>query len=429
MISSKLKMLGFTTVAVMLASTFSAHAEFVTDSYLVTFKKPSGMEKPIIDPPNEMNRGHTPFGVHSTGQSKEKLAAQLNLRGKVVSILETINTIHVNMTADEAQRLSLDKRVLYVQQDRVVDALVQNNPGWSLDRLDELTPILDNTYNDIPSTGAGRTIYILDTGLALGNPTVATEFGSRASVIWDVNGGTGDDCNGHGTQVASAAAGSIYGVAKGATVIAAKITTGCTGSSSIATSATAFNWLATNAPRGSVVNWSHGLSDSSGNCTPMYDIPLEDAIRAAHNAGIIVVVAAGNDSCNTNDYSPTRIAEAFVVGATTQNRIPSPNRQDEKASFSRTGWNISTFAPGQAVATLNYTGVQTLSNGTSFSAPYIAGLFATACQASGTLCNTAISAAPLYQALRDTGTLNTVTNTGSSTLVTGSTSRFISKQW
>lgn len=428
MTNSKLKVLGLTTVAVMLVSTFPAHAEFVTDSYIVTFKKPSGMEKPIIDPPNEMNRGQTPFGIHSTGQSKEKLAAQLNLRGKVVSILETINAIHVNMTADEAQKLSLDKRVLHIQQDRVVNALVQNNPGWALDRLDELAPTLDNTYNDIPSTGAGRTIYILDSGLALGNSTVAAEFGGRASVIWDVNGGTGDDCNGHGTQVASVAAGNVYGTAKGATVIVAKITTGCTGSSSIATSATAFNWLAINAPRGSAVNWSHGLSDSSGACGPVYDVPLESAIQAAHNAGIIVVVAAGNDTCNTANYSPTRIAEAFVVGATTQNRILS-NAQDEKASFSRTGWNISTFAPGQTVAALNYTGVQVLSNGTSFSAPYITGLFATACQAAGTFCNTAISAAPLYQALRDTGTLNTVTNTGNGTLVTGATSRFISKQW
>jgi hypothetical protein len=419
-------MLGLIT-AVMLVTTFSAHAEFVKDSYIITFKKPSGTEKPIIDPPNEMNRGKTPVGMHSTGQSKEKLAAQLNLKGKVVSILETINAVHVNMTADEAQRLSLDPRVLYVQQDMIATAAIQNNPGWALDRLDEVTPLLDNTYNDSPSNGTGRTIYILDSGIALGNATVAAEFGGRASVIWDVNtGGTGNDCFGHGTQVASAAAGNTYGTAKGATVIAAKITTDCTGNTSTSTSTTLFNWLAANAPRGSIANWSYEFRDTTCS-NPTFDTTLENAIRAAHNAGVIVVVAAGNNPCNTANYTPTRIQEAFVVGATSRNRIAS-NGQDEITSFSRFGWNISTFAPGESVATLNYTGVQTLVNGTSFSAPYVAGLFATACQASGTVCNTATSAAPLYQLMRDSGTLNTVTNVGGSTL-TGSTSRFLYKSW
>lgn len=424
---SKHEVLGLTASIVMLVSTFPAYAEFVKDSYIVTFKKPTGMEKPVVDPPSKMNRGQTPFGEHSTGQSKDKLAAQLSLRGKVVSIFETINAIHVKMTPDEAYKLSLDERVLYVQQDMTTTASLQNNPGWALDRLDELTPVLDNTYNDTPVTGAGRTIYILDSGLALGNATVASEFGGRASVIWDVNGGTGNDCLGHGTQVASVAAGNTYGVAKGATVVVAKITSGCINTASSSTSIMAFNWLAANAPVGSVANWSYAYSDPKGVCTPIHDAALEAAIQAAHNAGVVVVVAAGNDGCNTNDYSPTNIAEAFVVGATTQNRILS-NGQDEKAAFSRTGWNISTFAPGQNVATLNYTGVQTLSNGTSFSAPYVAGLFATGCQTAAPLCDTVTSAAPLYQALINTGTLNTVTNTGGGTL-TGATSRFISKQW
>ena len=361
-----------------------------------------------------------------TVQSKEKLAAQLNLKGKVVSILETINAVHVNMTADEAQRLSLDPRVLHVQQDMIATAALQNNPGWAVDRLDEVTPLLDNTYNDSPSNGTGRTIYILDSGIALGNATVAAEFSGRASVIWDVNGSTGNDCLGHGTQVASAAAGNTYGTAKGATVIAAKITTGCTDSTAVSTSITLFNWLAANAPRGSIANWSYEFRDTTCK-NPTYDTALEGAIKAAHDAGIIVVVAAGNNPCDTANYTPTRIQEAFVVGATSRNRIAS-NGQDEITSFSRFGTNISTFALGELVATLNYTGVQTLVSGTSFSAPYVAGLFATACQASGTLCNTATSAAPLYQAMRDHGTLNTVTNVGGGTL-TGSTSRFIYKFW
>lgn len=115
------------------------------------------------------------------------------------------------------------------------------------------------------------------------------------------------------------------------------------------------------------------------------------------------------------------------MGATNNLRIASYG-QDAKANFSRTGWNISTFAPGQAVSLINQNGTPVTANGTSFSAPYIAGMFAIACQAAGTLCDTAPTAASLYQALRDTGALGTVTNTDGTPL-TGATSKFIWQQW
>ena len=60
-------------------------------------------------------------------------------------------------------------------------------------------------------------------------------------------------------MVSSAAAGSTYGVAKGATLIMVKITDGCTGDIYIAV--LAFNWLAENAPAGTIVNMSYGVKD------------------------------------------------------------------------------------------------------------------------------------------------------------------------
>ncbi|WP_295628600.1 hypothetical protein [uncultured Nitrosomonas sp.] len=80
------------------------------------------------------------------------------------------------------------------------------------------------------------------------------------------------------------------------------------------------------------------------------------------------------------------------------------------------------------MALFNYNGVSVTNSGTSFSAPYISGIFAIACQAAGTLCNTAPTAASLYTALRNTETIGTVTNTNGTPL-TGATSRFISQQW
>jgi hypothetical protein len=423
--------------ATIMATTFtiSVYAtEFVKDSYTVAFKTPGKSEAPIILPPNQANRGKVPFGEHSSGQSKKALAAQLNIVGEVRYIYDLFNAANIRMSAEQAHKLSLDKRVLSVEQDKVGTLFVQNPVHWGLDRIDEQTAaMLDGNYNDTPSTGAGRTIYILDSGLALSNTNVANEFTDsqgnlRASIVWDINGGNGEDCLGHGTQVASVAAGETYGVAKEATVIAVKATTGCTNQFDIPSVTNAFQWLAENAPAGTIVNFSGGLKANTCDIAAI-DLFLENSIIAAHDAGIIVVVSAGNDSCDTKRYSPARISEAFVVGATNWDRIIEGYAQDEIASFSRTGSNISTFAPGEFIQTLDFNGSVTYKNGTSLAAPYVAGLFATVCQAAAPVCDTVTTAAPLYQALRDLGELNTVVNTGGTALPAGTTSRFIWKQW
>lgn len=136
---------------------------------------------------------------------------------EIVSIFDNINAIHVKMDTKEAYRLSRDKRVLTVEKDILVST-TETNSGWGLGRIDEQTSNSDNNYN-YSSTGSGRTIYILDSGLNIGTINVDNEFGGRASVIWDVNGQGGGDCQGHGSKVSSAAAGSTHGVAKGATLI------------------------------------------------------------------------------------------------------------------------------------------------------------------------------------------------------------------
>ncbi len=265
--------------------------------------------------------------------------------------------------------------------------------------MDEQSPLLDNTYNYV-NNGSGRTIYILDSGLDLSKSAVAAEFSGRASVLFDFNGGNGADCNGHGTMVATAAAGNSIGIAKGATVIVAKVTQGCTTGSLPNDHIAAFNWLAANAPAGTIVNWSHGYQNQNGSCNPIFDTLLENSMKAAHDNGIIIVVSAGNDGCNTANFSPTRIPEVFVVGATRQNLITQG--KDAKAAFSRTGFNISTFAPGENLRLKNQNGSTVTDSGTSFSAPYISGVFAIACQAAGQFCITSSTAAPLHQALRNT---------------------------
>ncbi|MBU3647262.1 MAG: hypothetical protein FGM56_04205 [Limnohabitans sp.] len=422
----------------------------IPGSYIVTFV-PSNSKSNMISPiilaadTSDINTkaasnswaNNVPFGEHTTKQDKKDLAKLLNIKsGKVNRIFDKINAAHFLISSEEAAKLKKDPRVLSVTQDLELTTAtnVQVNPGWALDRLDQASNVLNNQYL-YNSDGAGRTIFILDSGLNLGNYAVASEFGGRASILYDFNGGNGYDCLGHGTQVASAAAGNTYGVAKGATIITVKITNGCTGNSSTANSITAFNWLAANAPRGTIVNWSQGFeyrdAQNKYYCSSAIIPELENAIRAAYNAGIIVVVAAGNDACNTGNYSPTRIPEAFVVGATSAARLQF--NQDARAIWSslnggsRYGSNISVFAPGDSVATMNYTGATKIDSGTSFAAPYISGVFAVGCQAAGTLCNTMSNAGAAYTALRNLGINNTVKNADGTMLPAGTPSRFISR--
>lgn len=426
-------------LGVLLALVLTHRADAATDtpnltrvqadnSYIVTFKpsSPSG-RSPILPPQAGRSAGSPPFAEHSTGQRKEALAATLGIRGQVASIFESINAAHLLIDAGEAERLRQHPMVLRVDPDEISSTAqtVQTNPGWALDRLDQTTTAL-NSQHVYNANGAGRTIWILDTGLNLGYPKVAAEFGGRASVFWDVNGAGGLDCHGHGTQVASAAAGSTRGIAKGATVIAVKITVGCTKDSYASTWVAVFNWLAVNAPRGTIVNLSSAFSNGPNVCGGTVIVPaVEDAIRAAHSAGIIVVVAAGNDSCDAANYTPTRMPEAFVVGATDSSRLAFG--QDSRASYSRYGSNVSVFAPGTNVSLIHFYGDAWINSGTSFAAPYQAGIFAVACQAAGSFCDTVANAGVAYQGLRSIANTGTVVEANGSVLPGNTTSRFISR--
>lgn len=98
---------------------------------------------------------------------------------------------------------------------------------------------------------------------------------------------------------------------------------------------------------------------------------VNSAINALRAAGVVPVVAAGNENVDASNDSPASATGAITVGAIDQ-------RTDTKASFSNFGQFVDVFAPGvnvKSVGIASTTATKTLS-GTSMACPHVAGLAA-----------------------------------------------------
>jgi subtilisin family serine protease len=161
--------------------------------------------------------------------------------------------------------------------------------------------------------------------------------------------------------VATTAAGTKYGVAKKATIVPVRLLN-CAGSGSYSGVIAALDWILspsnTNSKTNAVLNLSIGGGKSSS---------VNDAITRLTNAGISVVVAAGNSNQDACNYSPSSAPSAITVGSTMVS--------DAKSSFSNWGSCVDIFAPGSGITGGWYnsaTDINTIS-GTSMASPHVAG--------------------------------------------------------
>ncbi|TPX62176.1 hypothetical protein PhCBS80983_g00699 [Powellomyces hirtus] len=241
------------------------------------------------------------------------------------------------------------------------DAKAQTLPPWGLDRISHREPGFEGLFIFPPEGGAGVDIYVLDTGIYSAHP----EFQSRAKfgATFSPDGST--DGHGHGTHVAGTCASKTYGVAKKANVIGVKVLDN-DGNGLISQVVEGLDWVLgevmKNTTRRSVINLSLGGAGKSEAINRLVSTLVEN--------GVVLSVAAGNDNVDACTSSPADSELVLTVGAST--------KLDNRAPFSNYGDCVDIFAPGVNITSTYIPPHATRSlQGTSMSAPHVAGLMAT----------------------------------------------------
>lgn len=298
----------------------------------------------------------------------------------------------------------------------------QQNPPWHLDRIDQRSSSLDGWYYQDCQIVQDAVIYIVDTGVKKTHQEFWTSSTDPTSRVLEVPGqdivgsagGTDSATNpcplnppnlcipfndyaclrgGHGTAVASIAAGRVYGVAKLAKIIPVRAFD-CGGSAPSDRVISGLQFIYADKatrPQGGVVNLSFEFpwNDPRANL-------MEQQIDALVNdRNLTVTAAAGNGNVDAVGITPARHSRGrgyTVITAGGSNTHDgrwwcNPNNWFEgpcvNVGASNWGQAIDIFAPAQNIAAANIRTPDgqesdtaermSYRSGTSFASPIIAG--------------------------------------------------------
>lgn len=276
--------------------------------------------------------------------------------------------------------------------------------NWALDVLDESKTALQQATGPLPRdrkhyferTGTGVHIFVMDTGIAPRNPDFMTLGNAALSRVGESLGTADTDSASHGTRVTGLAAGLQFGVAKNATI-----------HSVFKGAATqpdqlldALNWIYDRVVDGNmrpaVLNMSFNVPVPVVDPRPEHlgGIPdlenkLTQRLRDLIAARVVVVVSAGNKNGSPNDFWPSNVAEAIVVGGVDErgDRWVRDSSDPEYVSLcvnlqdcgSNYGAAVDLWAPAKNIRSavkISTERFPRIRSGTSYAAPLVTGLVA-----------------------------------------------------
>jgi subtilisin family serine protease len=237
--------------------------------------------------------------------------------------------------------------------------------------------------------GAGVNVAVIDTGILVTHPDLSGKVVGGKNCTRASGGYT--DQNGHGTHVAGTIAASnntqgVVGVAPGAKLWSVRVLDR-NGSGSWSTVICGIDFVTSLAPaKGGpikIANLSLGGSGvSDNNCGNSNNDALHKAICRARDAGITIVVAAGNSGANSTGFVPAAYNDAVITVSALTDTDGKPNgmgaptsygADDTFASFSNWGTPVDIGAPGVNIySTWLSNGYKSIS-GTSMASPHVAG--------------------------------------------------------
>lgn len=290
------------------------------------------------------------LGCRLTGHPSQGGVPFLEIRGTEVD-LEAV----LAAAGSAAKFVERDTTVHLIPEldDHEVDVMTAS---WGLARV--------GTPDRGAARGQGAHVYVFDTGVR----ATHTDFGGRVVPTLDLTSGSLKECGGdlqcagdvqgHGTHCAGTAAGTRYGVAPEALVHSVKVLSN-SGSGTWGWTVSALDWVGYAGQRPAIASMSLG-----GWGTPN---SMKVAVDTAVNAGVVVVVAAGNNDNDACSFSPAFVPSAITVGSTNEN--------DYRSSFSNFGPCTDIWAPGSNIVSASNRGdnlARSLS-GTSMACPHVAG--------------------------------------------------------
>ncbi|GHC71807.1 type VII secretion-associated serine protease mycosin [Streptomyces cinnamoneus] len=242
---------------------------------------------------------------------------------------------------------------------------------WSLQRV-----LLDQLWQDTKgrdSQGRPVRVAVIDTGVDVTNPQLKDAVDVKAgtdllSGPQDAGKGPTTDPVGHGTKVAGiiaarpSAGSGFVGIAPESVVIPIRQNN----EKGDGTSRTLAVGIKQAVDAGARV-----INISQDTTTPLRpDSDLERAVEDALARDVVVVASAGNDGADGKSKAtyPAAYRGVLAVGAS--------DRNNERAPFSQSGDFVGVAAPGVDMVSTVPGGGQCVDNGTSFAAPYVAGVAA-----------------------------------------------------